>query len=184
MGGITVTQRLNMAVILKFFKWHLLQNGKSVWFKTWWEASQWHKDSELLKSFHSLYSGHLEILQMSSPPKRLDRAKTWWEASQWHRDSEFLKSFRSDISWQPSWNSSTTSPKPQVRLSRNLMGGITVTQRFRIAKIVPLWYPRWPSWNSSNDSSQTTSQIEPKHGRHWSFRIAKIVPFWYPRWLP
>ena len=45
---------------------------------------------------------------------------------------------------------------------------------FRITKIVPFWYPRWPPWqpywNSSNDiSSQTVSWIEQKlDGKHWS----------------
>ena len=51
------------------------------------------------------------------------------------------------------------------------MGGITVTQRFKIAKIVPFRCPRrWPSWNNSNNiCSQTLSQIELKpDGRHHS----------------
>ena len=73
---------------------------------------------------------------------------------------------------RPSWNSSNyLSSQPQVQLSWNLMASITVTQRFKIAKIVPFWYPRrWPSWNSSNDtSSQTLSPIELKlDGRHQS----------------
>ena len=66
------------------------------------------------------------------------------------------------------------------------MGGITVTHRLKIAKIVPFRYPR--SWNSSNDiSSKTISQIALKlYGRHWSdieIQNAKIVPFQYP-WRP
>ena len=117
-----------MAAILKFFKRHLLTNPKSDWAETWWEASQWHRDSKLLKSFHSDIQdgGHLEILQTTSPHK-------FW------------------LSW-------------------NLMGGITVTQRFKIVKIVPFRYPQRPSWNSSNDiSSQTISPIELKHvWRHHS----------------
>ena len=54
------------------------------------------------------------------------------------------------------------------------MGGITVTRRFKIAKIVPFRSQRWPPWrpsiNSSNYiSSQTISRIEPKlDGRHHS----------------
>ena len=60
--------------ILKFFKRHLLPNRKSDWAESWWEASQWHKYSELLKSFRSdiqdgRHGGHIEILQMTSPPK-------------------------------------------------------------------------------------------------------------------
>ena len=54
------------AAILKFFKLHL-PNRKSDWAKTWLEASQLHRDSELLKSFRSNiqdghHGGHLEIL--------------------------------------------------------------------------------------------------------------------------
>ena len=53
---------------------HLLPNRKSDWAKSWWEASQQHRDSELLKSFLSdiqdgRHSGHLEILQVTSPSK-------------------------------------------------------------------------------------------------------------------
>ena len=58
---------------LKFYKQHL-PNRKADWAKTWWEASQWHRDSELLKSFHSdiqdgRHGSHIEILQMTSPSK-------------------------------------------------------------------------------------------------------------------
>ena len=68
----------------------------------------------------------------------------------------------------------TSPPKPYVRLSRNLMGGIGVAERFKIAKIVPFRYPRWlpwrPFWNSLNYiSSQTVSWIEQKlDGRYRS----------------
>ena len=132
-----------------------------------------------------------------SNPKS-DWAETWWEASQWHRVSKLfcfeihdmatrgghLEILQTTLLLNP-W-------KPYVRKSWNLLGGITVTQRFRIAKIILFRYPRWwPAWNSSNDiSSQSLSQIESKlDGRHHSyscqrFRIAKIVPFQYPRWLP
>ena len=66
----------------------------------------------------------------------------------------------------------TSPPKPYVWLSWNLMGGITVTQRVRFAKIVPFWYrrwlPWWPSWNSSKDiTSQTVSWIESKLDGRW-----------------
>ena len=42
-----------MAAILKFFKRHLLQNRKSDWAKTLFEASERHRDSVLLKLFRS-----------------------------------------------------------------------------------------------------------------------------------
>ena len=58
----------------EFFKPHLLPNSESDWAETWWEESQWHRDSELLKLFHSdiqfgRHGGHIEILQTTSPPK-------------------------------------------------------------------------------------------------------------------
>ena len=37
-----------MAAILKFFKTHPLPDSKSGWAETWWEASRWNGDSELL----------------------------------------------------------------------------------------------------------------------------------------
>ena len=106
MGGIVATWRFRIAKfvpfryprwssILKFFKRYLLPNSKSDWTETWWEASQWHRDSELLKLFRYPiwpHGSHLEILQR------------------------------------------TSSPKP-IRLSQNLVGSITVTQLFRIAKL-------------------------------------------------
>ena len=44
-----ISFRIQMVVILKFLKWHLLPNHKLDWAKTWWEASEWHRDSGLLK---------------------------------------------------------------------------------------------------------------------------------------
>ena len=78
-----------MAAILKFFKQHLLPNPKSDWAETWWAASQWYRDSKLLKLFHSdiQEGGQVAIL------KFFKLHETWWEASQWHRDSKLLKSF-------------------------------------------------------------------------------------------
>ena len=114
-GDIVATWRFRIAKIVpfhyprwppwwpsKFFRWHLLLNPKSDWAKTWWEASQSHRDSKLLKSFRSfIQDGHLEAIlkffkrHLLNP--KSDRAETWWEASQWHRDSKSLKSFHSDI---------------------------------------------------------------------------------------
>ena len=128
---LPISKMAATAAFLKFFKRYLLQNHKSHCTETLWEASERHRDSELLRLFRSnIQGGHLEILQTT---------KT--------------------VSW--------IEPK--------LDGSITVTQKFRIAKIVPFRYPRWPprqpSWNSSNDISFKTrlSQTEPKfYGRHWS----------------
>ena len=55
------------------------------------------------------------------------------QQSEQHRDSELLKSFRSDVQ---DGGRLENAPKPQVRLSPNLVGGIGVTWRFRIAKLV------------------------------------------------
>ena len=94
---IPISKTATMAAILKFFKRHLLLNAKSDWAETWSEASQWHRDSKLLKSFHSdikilkFFKRHLLLNPKS------DWAETWWEAPQWHRDSKLLKSFCSDI---------------------------------------------------------------------------------------
>ena len=91
-----------MVAILKFFKWHLLPNPKFNWAEIWWEASQWHRHSKLLKSFPSdIQDGRAAILKFFRQcllvnPKS-DWDETWWEASQWHWDSKLLKSFHSDI---------------------------------------------------------------------------------------
>ena len=39
----------------------------------------------------------------------------------------------------------SSAPECYVRLSQNLVGGIGVTWRFRIAKTILLRYPRWPN---------------------------------------
>ena len=133
------------AAIFKFFKQHPLLNHKSDWALTWWEAWEWHSDSELLKSFHSdiqdgWHGGHLEILQRHLLPNhKLDWAETWWEASERHRDAELLKLFHSDI--QDGCQAAIIIYFKQhlpnhVGLNRNLMGSIWATWRFRIAKIV------------------------------------------------
>ena len=44
------------------------------------------------------------------------------------------------------------------------MGDIGATLRFRIAKMMPFRYPRWPSWKSSNHVfSWTVSRIDPTY---------------------
>ena len=88
-----------IVAILKFFKRHL-PNHRSDWVKTWWEASERHRDSELLKLVHSdipegRHGGRLEIFKWHFlPNQKLDWAKIWWEALERHRDSELFKSFR------------------------------------------------------------------------------------------
>ena len=68
---LPLSKMATMAAILKLFKRRVLPNRKLDWAKTWWEASQWHRDSELLKWFRSNiqdghHGGHLEILQTTS----------------------------------------------------------------------------------------------------------------------
>ena len=68
-------------------------------------------------------------------------------------------------------------------LSWNLVGGIGETWRFRTAKFVPFrhqsWPTQWPSWNSSNNISQTWIQIESQlDGKHQ--RNTEIQNCWIP----
>ena len=75
--SLPISKMAATAATLKFFKWHLLPNRKSDWAKTWCEALQWHKNSELLKSFRSdiqdgRHGGYLEILQKTASPKPKD----------------------------------------------------------------------------------------------------------------
>ena len=173
-----------MAAILKILKPHLLPNPKSDCAETWWEALGPHGDLELWTPFHSdiqdgPYVGNLEYLQMTFFPNcKLDWAETWLEASEQHRDSELLKLCHFGIKAGHHGchleNLQTTStPEQQVKLSQNLVGGIRVTWRFKIAKFVLFQYPRWPlfwpSWKSWNDiCSQMVSSIKLKlSGRHW-----------------
>ena len=70
--SIPISKMAALAAILKSFKRQLLPNPKSDYAETWWEASQWHRDSKLLKLFCSVSKmatrdGHLEILQTTSP---------------------------------------------------------------------------------------------------------------------
>ena len=93
------------------------------------------------------------------PNRKSDWAETWWEASEQHRDSEWLKSFCSDIQdgrygGQLENLETTSAPERYVGLSWNFVGGTGETWR--------RWPPRWPSWNSSNDISQTVMRIKPK----------------------
>ena len=109
--------------------------------------------------------------------------------------SSILKIFKQHL-LRPSWKSSVVicyllpnSKSDWVEM----VEGIGASWRFRIAKMVPFWYSRWPPWQPSWKSSnhicyRTVSLIELQHdGRHWGvmeFRIAKVHLFQCPRWLP
>ena len=157
------------------------------WAKTWWEASviQRFKIAKIVLFRYTKWlprwpsciqdGRHLLLNQ------KFDWAKTWWEASQWHRDSKLLKSFCSDIQDGHQGGhleilQTTSPPKPYVRLSWDLMGGISVRQKLKTAIIFPFQYPRWPpqwpSWNSSNVrlSRNLMRSIRVK----WRFRIAEL----------
>ena len=70
-----------IVAILKYIKWHFLPNQKSDLADTWWEASVWHEDSELVKSFCPVikdghHGGHLEIFKQYLPRRKTEWAKT------------------------------------------------------------------------------------------------------------
>ena len=132
MGSIPVTQRFRIAktVAFRYPSWlpwlpswnssnDLLQDRKSDCAKNWWEALQWHRDSELLKSFCSdiqdgCHRGHLEILQNGISSQTMsDWAETWGESLEHYRDLELPKSLHSDIQdFCHLEILQTTSPKP------------------------------------------------------------------------
>ena len=72
------------------------------------------------------------------------------------------------------------------------MEGIGAAWRFRIAKMVPFRYPRWPPWQPSWKSSNhicyriISLSLNMMGGIWvlWKFRIAKILLFQCPRWPP
>ena len=71
-SSVSISKMAATATILKFYKQHLLPNRKSDWAETRWEASEWHKDLELRKSFRS-------------------------NIQKWYKDPELPKSSRFDI---------------------------------------------------------------------------------------
>ena len=124
-----------------------------------------------------------------------DWAQTWWMALGPYEGIELLKSFHSDIQDGRHVGhlgnlQMASPPKPYVRLCWNLMGGIGATQRFRMAKVIPFRYLRWPPLlkifkprllpNGVRLSLNLVGGI----GVTWRFRIAKFFPFQYPRWPP
>ena len=75
----------------------------------------------------------------------------------------------------------------------NLVEGIRAAWRFRNAKMVPFWYPRWPPWHPSWKSSNyicskmkvwLSLNMMVGIGMLWKFRIAKMVLFQCPSWPP
>ena len=121
LGGIGETWRFRTAKFvpfrdlrLKFFSWHLLPNCNADWAQTWLVASEWHRDSELLKMFWSdIWDGILKIVKSHLLPNgKSDWAKTWWEALGWLGDSELLKTLLRYPRWLPQqhfWRSSIVS---------------------------------------------------------------------------
>ena len=146
--------------------------------------TQWHRDSELLKSFRSDIQNSRQgaVLKFFKrhllPNHKSDWAETWRKALEHYRDSELLNS-SVPISKMAAMATILKFFKRRLLPNRRsdwaeTMESIEATQRFRIAKIVPFWYPRWPPWqpywNSLNDiSSQTISWIERElDGKNWS----------------
>ena len=76
-----------MSAILKIFKWHLHPNRKSDWAETWWEASEQHRDSELLKLWPSWQSSNLIAVR-----NRRSFKISWWlpERPSWKAEWYFL----------------------------------------------------------------------------------------------
>ena len=73
-----------IAATLKFLNSHLLQNSKSSWAETWWEASGWNGDLKLLNRSFPISKmvangGSLETLQTTSDSELL---KDIWSDSQ------------------------------------------------------------------------------------------------------
>ena len=149
-----------MSAILKIFKQHL--------FRPSWKSS---------------------IVICSRTVSRIEWK--WWKASGHHGDLELLKWFCSAI--QGGHHGShlenlqiTSATKWWVWLSLNMMGGIEVLWKFRIADVHLFQCPRWlPAWNSSNHIfSQTLSQVEAKldvrHPGDMEIQNCCIIQFQYP----
>ena len=90
-----------MAAILKFFKRHLLPDHKSDWTKTWWEASEWHRDSKLLKSFHSdiqdgSHGHHLEILSNDISSQIISQIEQKLDG-RYHSDTEIQNCYNRSV---------------------------------------------------------------------------------------
>ena len=133
MGGIEVTWRFRL---LKSFCYYV-QDGHHV--APFWKSSfvSWIEPNlvegigatwrfRIAKTFHS----NIQDVHHGGP-------WTWWKALECYGDSELLKSFFSD-----SQDQTTSTRKSQVGFSQNLKGVTWATWRFRIAKIIPFWYPR------------------------------------------
>ena len=101
-----------MSTILKIFK-YLLPDRKLDWVETWWEALEQHRDSELLKSFHSdiqddHHDGHFENLQTASALEwyvRLSQKLVGSIGVTWRfRIAKFIMfQYPRWLPWWPSW---------------------------------------------------------------------------------
>ena len=148
--------------ILKSFKPHLLLNGKSDLAKTWWEALGWHGNSELLKWYPQWLTQQPSWRSIVSLPGALLKVSLCCglltivhsspicpsETFQIFDISIKILSMRTNRAAIFS-HQLLSSPEPYVGWSGNLVEGIGAAWRFRIAKMVPFWYPRWPSWQPS-----------------------------------
>ena len=191
-----------MAAILKFFKRLLLPNHKSDWAETWWEVhvSERHRDSELLKSIHSVvqdghHGGQLEILQTTFPPKWVGLNRNLMEISERHRDSELLKSFcwlskmaamaailkffkrhltNHKLDWAETWwEASEWHRDSELLKSFNFP-----VQDDRLGDCLEKL--------KSTSAPESYVRLSPNlvGGIGVTCRIAKIIPFQYPRWQP
>ena len=115
--SILISRMATVVTILKLFKRHLLKNCKLDWAETWWEASERHRDSELLKLFCSsiqdgCHEGHLENLQMTYALEwyvRLSQSLVGGIGETWRFRIAKIVLFRYPR-WVSSWNLQTTSP--------------------------------------------------------------------------
>ena len=151
MGNITVTRRFRIAKFLPFR------------YPRWppWQPS-WSSSNDI-----------------SSQTIGLIESKLDWR----HRSDIEIQNC---LNCQPSWKSSNnissgylvsfqllSAPEQYIGWRGNLMEGIGAAWRFRIVKMIPFWYPRWPPWQLSWKSwnhicYRRLSLIELKHdGRYW-----------------
>ena len=110
-----------------------------------------------------------------------------------NRDLEMLLSFHSDTKDGHALNSllglfHTTSSKPYITLSRNLMEGFRQHGDWELAEIITfqrLPSTKQPSWYSSTNIFQTIYPLEQKLMKgflqHGDSEVAKIIPFAYQR---
>ena len=158
--AVPICKMAAMEAILKFFKGH--QTGS--WIEPKLDGKHWSDihiqnclNCSIWLSKMAFWAAILKILKPHLlPNSKSDRAQTWCEALGPHGDLELIKSFRSDIQdgrhVSHLENLQTASPLAvlkvfncyllpnSVRWSGNLVEGIGAAWRFRIAKMVPVWF--------------------------------------------